>query len=411
MESNKAVLDINLKRKCILMVAFDFPPCHSAGVQRTLKFAEYLYHLGWQPIVLTVNGDVHRNIDNSQLVPDYIKVYRSNSLDASKHFSFKGKYFAWSKVPDKWWTWSFTAIPLGKKLINKYKPTIVWSTYPISTAHFIAYRLQKYSGLPWVADYRDPLQSRYDQNSQRYSGVAKWIEKKTIKTCSKVIFTTVNAAKLYQRIYPDEHLSKFITIENGYDEGNFKGIEKPQKSKEGKFTLLHSGAIYDAGRDPTNLFSAISISKENGTLNAENFELFFRGSADSHKYSSKLTLLGINELVTFLPSIPYKDSLKEMMSVDGLLVIQGSLFNNQIPGKVYEYLRVGIPILGVTPKKGATGNLLLNNNQDIGDDVDDICKSLGSLLLKEQSGLLSESIEKFSRKYQTSLLASVLDKI
>ena len=156
---------INKRERTILMIALDFPPCQSAGVQRTLKFAEYLADLGWKVVVLTVNENVYTVTDKQLTIPEKIKVYRCHSFDSAIDFSVKGKYFAWSKVPDRWWSWAIKAIPLGKKLIEKYQPAIIWSTYPVSTAHFIAYKLQQSSKLPWVADYRDPLQCRYDNLS------------------------------------------------------------------------------------------------------------------------------------------------------------------------------------------------------------------------------------------------------
>ncbi len=43
-------------RKRVLMVAFHFPPlAGSSGIQRTLRFAQHLPALGWQPIVLTAH--------------------------------------------------------------------------------------------------------------------------------------------------------------------------------------------------------------------------------------------------------------------------------------------------------------------------------------------------------------------
>ncbi|MEW6990612.1 glycosyltransferase [Colwelliaceae bacterium 6441] len=396
--------------KRILMVALDFPPCKSAGVQRTLKFAEYLLDFGWEPIILTVEESAHESIDRSQVVPDKLKhVYRSFSYNASRDFSIRGKYLGVMKEPDRWWSWRFTAVPLGKELIEKYKPDVIWSTYPVSTAHNIAYHLSKHSGLPWIADYRDPVQSRYDESVKHVLNLTQRIEAKVINNASKVVFTTERASTLYQSLYPDLPLNKFHVIENGYDEGNFQldEVKSGSEDKTNKLTLLHSGAVYVNGRDPDEIFKAISSLKQSGELTNDNFELVFRG-IDGAGYQQRVSELGIVDLIQFKPSISYMESLKEMMAADALLVIQGPLFRNQIPGKLFEYIRSTLPILALTSKTGATADLL----QDVGmaysgefsNELVDAIQSIQKLENVTRTGY-----EKYSRYEKTSQLAALLD--
>jgi len=400
-----------MKKKRILMVALDFPPCKSAGVQRTLKFAEYLKDFGWEPLILTVNEGAHNTVDHSQTISPEIKhVYRSFAFNASRDFSIKGKYLSIMKVPDRWWTWKFTAVPLGKKIIKEFQPDVIWSTYPVSTTHNIAYKLSKWSGLPWVADYRDPLQSRYDNNAKNYDFVAHRIERKTLLNADKVVFTTKRASTLYQSLYPDIKLSNFHVIENGYDEGNFASLTQQQNERVGFFSLLHSGAVYENGRDPQAIFSAISTLKRKGKISNNNFELAFRGLPSAGPYESVLSELDITDLVAFKPSISYKDSLEEMMQASALLIIQGPLFNNQIPGKLFEYIRTNKPILALTPNNGATGLLLKDvemSSMGIHSiDLEKALLELISLKVKEREG-----IEKYSRYEKTKQLANILNSM
>ncbi|MCC5827073.1 glycosyltransferase [Alkalimonas sp.] len=341
-------------RKRLLMIALDFPPCQSAGVQRTYKFAEYLRDFGWDVVVLTVKESVYQQTDAAAGCPQVLHVERCAALDAARDLSWRGKYLGFSCVPDRWWSWALTAIPAGKRLIQQFKPDLIWSTYPVSTAHYIAYRLQRYSGLPWIADYRDPLQSRYDASARRYSGIAKWIEQQTIRYCQQAVFTTDNAARLYHRLYANEPLSKFTVIENGFDEVNFQRLPKRPERTDQRFVLLHSGALYGQGRDPSDLYHAMAVLQDEGLINADNFALHFRGFGGTAEQEALLQQLGIRDLVHFLPGIPYLDSLAEMQQANSLLLIQGQLFNNQIPSKLYDYIRSGRLILALTPNKGST---------------------------------------------------------
>jgi glycosyltransferase involved in cell wall biosynthesis len=396
--------------KTVLMIALDFPPCQSAGVQRTLKFAEYLVELGWQPIVLTVDESVYSQTDVEVKIPEGIRVYRSHSFDAARDFSIKGKYFAWSKVPDRWWSWAFTAIPLGKQLIKKYRPSVIWSTYPVATAHYIGYKLQQYSQLPWVADYRDPVQSRYDPNAQQYSSVARFIENLTIKHCTKAVFTTSRAVQMYQRLYPDQQLDKFIVIENGFDEANFANLPVIDVVNDSRFMLLHSGSVYTTGRDPTALFRALSTLKREGVINNKNFVLVFRGVNSNSSYEADMRSLDISDLIEFKANIPYKDSLLEMQQADALLLIQGSLFNNQIPGKAYEYLRSGCAILANTTNNGSTGQLFAKiNGAYVAEHIEELAAAIKEMMFSSVS--LTIKTEHYSRKQRTVQLCQLLKSV
>ena len=107
--------------KGVLLIAFDFPPCQSPGVERTLRFAHYLESYGWSPTVLTVCQSTFGTdnlIDDNQFS---FPVYRTFCLDVSKHLAYRGKYFGWMKKPDRYVGWSLTAIPKAIRLIRRLK--------------------------------------------------------------------------------------------------------------------------------------------------------------------------------------------------------------------------------------------------------------------------------------------------
>ena len=404
--------------KRLLMIALDFPPCQSAGVQRTYKFAEYLQDFGWDVVVLTVKESVYQQTDAAAGCPQVLHIERCAALDAARDLSWRGKYLGFSCVPDRWWSWALTAIPAGKKLIDQFKPDLIWSTYPVSTAHYIAYRLQRYSGLPWIADYRDPLQSRYDASARRYSSIAKWIEQQTIRYCQQAVFTTDNAARLYHRLYANEPLSKFSVIENGFDEVNFQRLPKRPDRSDQRFVLLHSGALYGQGRDPSDLYHAMAELQREGLIDADNFALHFRGFSGTAEQQRLLQQLGIRDLVHFLPGIPYLDSLAEMQQANSLLLIQGPLFNNQIPSKLYDYIRSGRPILALTPNKGSTYQTLKPLvHCHCADGVAAVAEALRQQLADVQppveptAGEVPASIAAYSRYERTRQLAQLMQQV
>src|SRR5258706_289224 len=161
------------------MVAYHFPPMNaSSGIQRTLRFAQYLPEFHWEPAVLTAHPRVYPSVSNASLaeVPPQLLVRRAFALDTVKHLSLKGLYPRWLALPDRWATWWLGAIGAGLSLIRNFKPDVIWSTYPIATAHLIGYTLRKLTGVPWVADFRDPMaQSDYPSDPLMHRAF-EWIE-------------------------------------------------------------------------------------------------------------------------------------------------------------------------------------------------------------------------------------------
>ena len=416
LEHNQLRFNMPIKKaKTVLMIVHDFPPCRSAGVQRTLKLAEYISQLGWQPIILTVNREAHVALDDNEVIPEAVAafVFRAKAYNAARDFAYKGKHFEVSKVPDKWWSWSLSAIPLGKKLIDSYKPDLIFSTYPIPTAHFIAYKLKEYSDIPWIADFRDPVQCRYDENMQKYSSVVKWIEKKVAEHSKQMVFTTEPSKRLYQQLYPNLADDRFSVITNGFDEQVFNYIEKitePKEESNAPFTLLYSGALYANGRDPVPLFDALSILKKAGVICEHSFSMTFRGAGSGGEYQNYCQQQGIDKIVSFLPSVSYIESIKEMLSANALVLIQDSVFNYQIPGKAYEYLRSKLPVLALTPKHSATEEVLSSNELCFcATDANTIASHIEKII-SIKSKRSQESIEPFSRLALSTSYESLFSK-
>ena len=127
-------------RKRILIVAFHFPPVRvSSGIQRTLKFCTYLREYGWDPLVLTISPSAYdvTNPDQLKEIPNDVVVERAFGLDTSRHLAIGGKYLHRMAQPDRWISWWPGAVWTGMRMIKRYKPDAIMSTFPIATAHRI----------------------------------------------------------------------------------------------------------------------------------------------------------------------------------------------------------------------------------------------------------------------------------
>jgi hypothetical protein len=410
--------------KRVLMIAYHYPPLRgSSGIQRTLKFSRYLPDFEWQPVVLTVHLRAYASTGNEQLgeITEKVKVHRAFALDTSKHLSIKGRYLNILSLPDRWVSWWFGAVPLGLSLIRKYRPDVIWSTYPIATAHLIALTLHRLTGIPWVADMRDSMTEEGYPSNPITRRVYLWIERKTITHSTAAICTTPGTIKLYKTRFPDIPSSRFCLIENAYDEENFEQATENSRSSEVRakpFVIVHSGVIYPSERDPTQLFEALSTLSIQGKISASSFKLVLRATAHDDYLGKLIDHHGVRDIVSLQPPIPYRDALSEMLAADGLLILQASNCNHQIPAKLYEYLRARRPILALTDPTGDTAAALMNAGIDTIAPLDSkeaIIRQLVHFLdLAKRGKAPTASLEKIrvnSRQSRSRELANLLNEV
>lgn len=404
------------------MIAFHFPPqAGSSGIQRTLRFVQHLPALGWQPLVLSASPHAYDKTDADLLadVPADTVVRRAFALDTARHLQFRRRYLGWMARPDRWISWKFDAIRQGLEMIEAYKPDVIWSTYPIATAHVIASALHQKSGLPWVADFRDPMaQDGYPTDPRTWQSFQR-IEADAAARARFCVFTTPGAARLYQQRYPGM-AERMVVLENGYDEESF--LSAPNASvaplASGRpLVMLHSGIVYPSERDPTQLFEALGRLKQAGTLMPQELRIRFRASVHDDLLKSLAQTHQVQDFIEVCPAIAYRDALAEMLEVDALLVMQASNCNAQIPAKVYEYLRAGKPVLGLTDPDGDTAGALrsagLNDVVRL-DSADDIALALPAVVQRIREGKAAQAhpmaVQQASRLCRSASLAQLLSR-
>ncbi|QBI05333.1 glycosyltransferase [Pseudoduganella albidiflava] len=407
------------------MVAYHYPPMRgSSGIQRTLKFSQYLPQHSWQPLVLSASPRAYANSGNDQMaeIPREAIVHRAFALDTSRHLSVRGRYVGWMALPDRWVSWCLGAIPAGLQMIRKYKPQVIWTTYPIASAKLIGLVLHKLTGLPWIADLRDPMTDvdyPADPLTRRFY---RWIEEKTVRNCALAVCTTPGAIVTYTKRFPDIPVSRFALIENGYDEENFSTAAASQKAAApiaGRpFTLIHSGIIYPSERDPVPFFEALAGLKAGGTVTAMRLRVVLRATAHDDFLVPLIEKYGIGDIVSLAPHIAYRDALAEMLGADGLLVLQATNCNHQIPAKLYEYLRARRPVLALTDTTGDTAAALRHAGIDTIGPLDDkagIQAALLRFLELAEAGhaplASDEAVAANSRRARTAELARLLNAV
>ncbi len=354
-------------------------------------------------------------------MPGHVRVVRALALDAQRHLSVLGRYPASLAVPDRWRSWVYSGVRAGRRILRDWQPHAIFSTFPIPSAHEIALRLCESNSLPWIADFRDPMGQEGYPRDERVRRAYWDLERRVLRRCSGVTVTAEGTAALYRDRYRDFQADRVRVIPNGFDEQAFEQLPMttPRSPRgAGPVRFLHSGTLYPYERNPDWFFRALAELRSEGRLSPETALFELRGSAHDERYAPKLAELGLADMVRLLPGVPYTEALRDMTEADVLMLFQAENCNRQIPAKLYEYLYVGRPVMGLTDPAGDTGRLLSELGIDAVARLDDVA-AIKALVLRCVQEVTAgsayapprESVRRFSRAGTTGLLARFLDDL
>lgn len=411
------------------MVAFHYPPDNSStGVLRSLKFSRHLVDLGWRPHVLTVDPAIyaHRDAALEAQIPPEVTVERLPCRDAKLRWSIAGRYPGILAVPDRFGSWRGPAIRAGRVLIAEGTVQAIYSTYPLPSAHLIALALKHRSGLPWIADFRDPWAGG-GGHGWRYR-IDTWLERRVVHAADRVLANTDAARDDFLARYPDVPAERFLTLPNGYDETDFADL--PAQDRE-QFHIVYPGSINRSNRDPTSLLQAIGALLRAGRLPRARTRITLLGCGPAGEQAWLRELLGAEGLADLtqvvLDRVPYRDSLHQLARA-GLLVVLNEAAGEtredlayarlMVPAKVYEYLRLGRPFL-VLCAEGAIPQLLARTGGGAACAAADQARIRANIeqafadWRAGQSGAAASSdvVSQFERRQLSKRLAQELDRL
>jgi glycosyltransferase involved in cell wall biosynthesis len=410
--------------KTTLIVAFHFPPFGAgSGILRILKFCRFLPEFGWQPVILTAKSSAYERTDETLVkqIPAGVPVTRAFAVDAQRDLSFRGRYFRWSALPDRWANWSLAAVWEGLFLIRRWRVDVILTTFPIATSVFIGYLLHKLTGKPWVVDFRDSMTEENYPEDPVTRRVYRWIESKAAQNAARLVFTARSTIQMYRKRYPWLSAEKCLLIPNGYDEEDFQWLSparSAQSTLQEPLRLVHLGVIYPFERDPRPFFRTLARLKQQGRIHPSELKVELRASGSEAYYALILKELDIADLVYLLPALPYPAALRDAALSDGLLLFQAANCDHQIPAKAYEYLRLGKPILALTSHSGDTAALLQETGGATIVDLTDeeaiftaLPDFLDSLRKRDYAPASFETVQRYARRNQSRTLAETLSQI
>lgn len=467
--------------KKVLIIAYYFPPIGGGGVQRALKMAKYLGEFGWEPHILTVAPQEHVSLDESLLsqLPASVTIHRcpewslgrsvvrrmmgkgqgkktqsskvgqperqrktmvqspstttaSASIQRSR---MKTRLFQWLKrlkdimlIPDDQVTWLVPAIRLGRKLMQEQGIDAIVSTSGPVTNHLVGLMLSRtWTDKPWIADFRDP----WTQNMHR-SGIRwrEWLEERlermVLRESDVLLTVTHSFARNFMQAFADE-IKRVEVIHNGFDHADYTALQNVEKSEEEKdqCVFIYTGIFYKE-RNPRLFLQAVKELIDQGQMDRNRIKLKFAGVFDYPGYrdnAEAVERFGLGDIVELLGHLPHAEALRTMKQADVLLLISDTAPNSgdYIPGKLYEYMAIGHPILALslpgestkiieTYKLGMTANPL---------ELTDVKRAVltlyqewkeGRMINRRKSGQ-ENTISNYERREQARMLAKLLDEL
>jgi glycosyltransferase involved in cell wall biosynthesis len=397
-----------------LLIALHYPPANSPAALRSVKFVKYLTEFGWNTNVVTVRADVYGATDTALLreIPSNSRTYRAFGFDTKAVFSVRGRYPGFLAFPDRWVSWLPSAVLHAVRAIRHERSHVVISTGPPATAHCIGLLAKRMTGIPWVADFRDPWVNQHSSPMQRR------LERRIAMGADRLVVTTDGLARELRARYGAAVDGKIHVVHNGYDEEDFERL--PPDEASARFTIAHLGHIYAQQRDPEPFLEAIRRSLERGNLPADASVLFIGPGelALQSRFSSLVPALRLEGTVQILDSVPHHEALATMVRSSVLLLLQGSEeLRVCIPSKAFEYLRSGRIVLVLAPPESETAQLMSRFDgvfMASPNDPADIAEQLAAAFRAWQSGhndRAPHNLTRYTRRESARRLADILDDL
>ncbi len=430
----------------LLFLAYHFPPVGGAGVQRSLHFARHLPAFGYAPVVVTGPGGSGRwtPVDESlaRQVPDGLAVHRvPEPAQNGARSAWRRRGARWVGLPDpfsRWWIDGATAAGVE---VGRGTDVILASMSPYESA-FAAAQLSAKLGCPWVADLRDPWaldeMQAYPTLLHRRRAVdrMRW----ALMSASAIVMNTREAARALVDSFPELRRIPIVSIPNGFDSEDFSS--KPPEPDHDSFRIVHTGYLHTElgykqrrmaaarrllggevarvdvlARSHLHLLEAIRRLGASDPSVLSSLELHLAGvTSDTDRRNANI------DCVRWHGYVPHEESVGLLRSADLLFLPMQDLPAGRrarmVPGKTYEYLASGRPIIAAVPEGDARD--LLTGSEGVWvcapRDVDAMTRILREAIASRRRygrtpDMYRPALNAYERRALTAQLADTLDDV
>jgi glycosyltransferase involved in cell wall biosynthesis len=429
--------------KRVLIITYYWPPSGGAGVQRWLKFVKYLRESGWEPVIYTPENPESPDIDPSlekEIPADLTIIKRpiwepylfykrflgqkkderiqAAFLSEKKKNPIAEKISVWIRgnifIPDARKYFIKPSVKFLLSFLNDHPQDLIISTGPPHSMHRIALVLSQKTGIPWLADFRDPWTGIDFYKDLRLTKLAdrkhRRMELEVLRKADEVTVVSPSMVDEFRKIVD----RRYEVVTNGFDPEDL--VSGNPVVPDPKFSLAHIGTLSPA-RNPDVLWDVL----KDLTLGDESFrtdcQINLVGKVD-HLVMDSIERSGLKQYVIQENYLPHEEVLKVQQRSQALLLLINNTPNAKgiLTGKLFEYIASGRPVICIGPVDGDAAKIL----QETGagkvsgfHDREGLKENIrGYYNLFKQGKLFVEGkdTERFSRKNLTIKMAELMDR-
>ena len=424
--------------KKVLIITYYWPPAGGPGVQRWLKFARYLPENGFEPIIYTPSNPQYPIVDEAlvQQVPPGISMVRrpifepgaltgifgqrqlgrisSGIIPPAKKQTPLQKLALWVRgnlfIPDARKFWVRPSVKFLNEYLRKHKIDTVITTGPPHSLHLIGLELKaKNPGLHWVADFRDPWTTIGYQSqlklTRRSAARHAYLEKTVLAAADDIVVTSPStAAEFKSKTSRPVHV-----VTNGFD------VEPVTDAPPAaRFAVSHIGSLLSQ-RNPAALWDALAQLTRDLDGFSRDFTLQLVGAV-SPEVTQSIKEAGLGEFLDAPGYVSHQQAVNYQRDSAVLLLIEidSPETKSIIPGKLFEYMASGRPVLALGPDDADFSHIIRDTQTGIFaryGETNKIKTYLEQCYLRWKQGQLkvsAEGIQQYSRQNLTRQLAQIL---
>ncbi|MEO9190308.1 MAG: glycosyltransferase [Acetobacteraceae bacterium] len=358
----------------ILFVSYWFPPTNVVGAVRAGKFARYMRDAGHDlrvlagpardplGLMLEIPEAAVSRPEVARHEPPTVRFAAAGSKLRERSDAWgltsgrigkklREHVYAAREIPDKQCGWIEPAVVLGRGLTRDWRPDLIVASAPPYSGLMVAARLSDESGVPWIAEMRDPWSGNvYNDRPIWRDWLDRRMERRTLgRAAALVAVSPVVARDLGAR-----YKQPIATVLNGFAP---EDLPSPSvRAPHDVLTIVYTGTIYAGHRDPSPLFAAIA------RLAAEarrQVRVVFYGPTDT-QVRALAAPYGIQEQIVVMPAVNYRTSLEHQADADVLLLLQRNHPSDEgnVPAKFFEYMGALRPILLLGYEQGVLARMI-----------------------------------------------------
>lgn len=390
----------------LLLISYAFPPQPSAGALRPGYLARYLPRYGWEATVLT---------RSALPAPFNVRVATAGTASAQAQERLRASIAARAidpnsplrravravkdalLFPDPAAPWILSAVRTGSRLLAQERFDAIFSTAHPASAHVVAALLARRSGLPWIADYRDPWAGNaYVERGPIRTLLERLLERRMLRRAATI--TTISKP-IAEQLVAFHYRSDVRVIPNAYDPAEWENI--PDSAPD-HFTLCFTGSMYDGRRSPDLLFAAIRHLREQRDPAAQAARVHFYGP-NSESVDVSAQQFGVTLQVQVHGQVPRAQAMRAQREAAALLIFlnMDPSTATEMGSKFLEYLGARRPIIVFGPENSVMRDVIRRSRLGwFASNVDEAQEALRSAYARFTAGTYELTVD--SRLFPTA---------